>query len=1013
MTEERWQRVADLYQSAQNRPPAERSSFVQEAAAGDSDLRREVESLLAQDLKPFAIDEHIAAAARSLLADNPAVQPGSFIGTYRVESLLGVGGMGEVYRARDTKLNRDVAIKILPSAFANDPDRLARFKREAQVLASLNHPNIAAIYGFEDSGGVHALVLELVEGPTLADLLEGFRPSALGSGPGAADSPKSKAQSRRALPVDEALQIARQIADALEAAHEQGIIHRDLKPANIKVRDDGTVKVLDFGLAKLVEPPGVVQAFRPAGSGGPEGPHHGSQSPTITTPAMTAAGMILGTAAYMSPEQAKGRPADKRSDIWAFGCVLYEMLTGKRAFDGEDVSDTLASILRGEPDWTALSTTVPEHVQTLLKNCLEKNRERRASSLSIVRYVLDRPSTSTPPRPLQSTSRAITFAGLSVLAAIALAATVWAVLRRPAADPLHPVRFTIEPSSTQALMVQSADRDIAVSRDGRYIAYRGGDSRSESRNSQLFVRRMDELDAHALPGTSNIRNPFFSADSKWIGYWNAGSIFKVPVTGGPPIAICQIAGPPRGASWADDNTIVVASNDPSTGLMRVPSGGGEPQALTTPDPSKEESDHQFPFVLPGGRAVLFTIVTGEIANARIAVLDLKTGQQRLLIRGGSQAEYVEPGYLVYAAAGTLRAVPFDLERLEVVGDPFTVLDRVMTFETGAANFALSRDGMLVYAPGGPTTLQSARRALLWVDRAGHEEPLAAPLRAYVSIKLSPDETQIATDIRDQESDIWIWNLQHQQAGLQRLTLDPFVDQQPVWTPDSKSVVFSSSRAGAPNLYRRRADGSGSDERLTNGRNPQFASDIVDNEIVGYEAAPTQFLATFPLGPISPTEGTAAPALKPAARTKITGLYPVVSPDRRFVAYMGPGGDAFKVFVRPFPNLDAAEWLASPQGGMRPFWSRDGRELFFLDRVSLSVMAVPMQTDRPMPIAGPPAKVLEGSYLFTGPAPGYDVSKNGRLLVIKELPPTAESGAPQGLIVVEHWFEELKARAARP
>src|SRR5262245_44276129 len=349
MSDDRWQRVADLYQSAQDCAPEERFAFVRQASAGDSDLRREVESLLDQDDQAVVVDEQIGADAQSLLADNPAVQPGILIGPYRIDTLLGSGGMGEVYRARDTKLNRDVAIKILPPAFANDPDRLARFKREAQVLASLNHPNIAAIYGFEDSGGTHALVLELVDGETLADRL----------GP-----PKG-----RPLPVAEALAIARQIADALEAAHEQGIVHRDLKPANIKVRDDGTVKVLDFGLAKIAE--GAGEAGRAGGAG------LNTQSPTITTPAMTAAGMILGTAAYMSPEQAKGKPADKRSDIWSFGCVLYEMLTGKRAFDGEDVSDTLANVLKAEPEWSAMPADLSRSIRDVLQGCLQKDRKQR------------------------------------------------------------------------------------------------------------------------------------------------------------------------------------------------------------------------------------------------------------------------------------------------------------------------------------------------------------------------------------------------------------------------------------------------------------------------------------------------------------------------------------------------------------------------------------------------------------------------------------------------------------
>src|SRR5262245_18076342 len=374
MTPERWREVTQIYGAVVSQAPERRAAAVVELCGADVELRREIESLL-QSKDSASLLERAAVDRGSVIQ---MLSVGSQIGVFRIDALLGVGGMGEVYRARDTKLNRDVAIKILPPAFANDPDRLARFKREAQVLASLNHPNVGGVYGFEDANGIHALILELVDGPTLAGMLEGFRPSALGSGPDAAPSPKSKAPSRRAPPLDEALQIARQIADALEAAHEQGIIHRDLKPANIKVRDDGTVKVLDFGLAKLADPVGA------ALQGGPSM----TQSPTITTPAMTAAGMILGTAAYMSPEQAKGRPADKRSDIWAFGCVLYVIVTGKRAFDGEDVSDTLANVLKTDPDWSALPGAVPQSMRRLLRRCLTRDRKSRVADIADARLEL-------------------------------------------------------------------------------------------------------------------------------------------------------------------------------------------------------------------------------------------------------------------------------------------------------------------------------------------------------------------------------------------------------------------------------------------------------------------------------------------------------------------------------------------------------------------------------------------------------------------------------------------------
>jgi serine/threonine protein kinase len=511
------------------------------------------------------------------------------LGPYDILSPLGAGGMGEVYRARDTKLNRDVALKVLPDSFANDPDRLARFQREAQVLASLNHPNIAHIHGLEESGAVRALVMELVEGEDLAQQI-----------------------ARGPIPIDEALPIATQLADALEAAHEQGIIHRDLKPANIKVKSDGTVKVLDFGLAKALEPSATANPTA-------------TQSPTITTPAMmTGIGVILGTAAYMSPEQAKGRPADKRSDIWAFGCVLYEMMTAARAFNGDDVADTLANILKAEPNWSALPKDLPGVVRDILHGCLQRDRKQRIGDFSTIRFLLSRSTSDAETRPSPRRPWPVALAGSAAVAAIVAGASAWSLSHFSAKGPFAPTRFEIVPPAAQPVAIQGVDRDIALSHDGRTIGYRGGLGLQQ----QLFVRRLDQLAPVALAGTSNVRAPFFSADDQWIGFWKEGVFYKIAVAGGPPIPLCQPSGPPRGASWGDNNVIVLATNDPATGLLSVPASGGELHVLTKPNVTQGESDHEFPFVLPGSRAVLFTILTADATTTRVAVLDLKSGRQQ-------------------------------------------------------------------------------------------------------------------------------------------------------------------------------------------------------------------------------------------------------------------------------------------------------------------------------------------------------------------------------------------------
>jgi serine/threonine-protein kinase len=719
-----------------------------------------------------------------------ALTPGTRLGVYEVTSQIGEGGMGQVYRARDTKLNRDVALKILPDAFASDPERLARFTREAQTLASLNHPNIAHIYGLEESNNVRALVMELVGGEDLSQRI-----------------------ARGAIPLAEALPIAKQIAEALEAAHEQGIIHRDLKPANVKVCEDGTVKVLDFGLAKALEP------------AGPASPSV-SMSPTITTPAMTQAGIILGTAAYMSPEQAKGRSADKRSDVWAFGCVLYEMLTGQRAFEGEDVSDTLATVLKSDPDWTRLPADTPLSIQRLLRRCLEKHRKTRIPDIAIARFEMEEvlsespagpidraatATTSTPPSPVR---RWLAIVGAALTAGLAVGVSD-RVLYKPVSQAV--VRLDAMPSDGSAVGDQFPAPDVVITPDGSHIVYDVGNGQS---TAQLFVRRLDQLEAMPLKGLTGVSDPFISPDGQWVGYFDGATMKKVAISGGPSVAICALSGVfPRGASWGPGDIIVFGTAG-GGGLQRVGAGGGQAEVLAKPDPAKGEQAYVLPEILPGGRAVLFSILpaTTNPDNGRIAVLDLKTGQTKVLVQGGSNPRYAPSGHLVYAAAGSLRAVPFDVDRLELRGNPVAVVEHVATKgPLAAANFAVAKNGTLVYRTG--DAQGGANRTLVWVDRLGHEEPLGVPLRAYAYPHLSPDGTKLALDVRDQESGIWVWDLVRH-GPLTRLTLDTGVHRGGIWSlPDGRRIAFSAERDGAENIYWQAADGTGTAERLTDRPKP--------------------------------------------------------------------------------------------------------------------------------------------------------------------------------------------------
>ncbi len=688
------------------------------------------------------------------------LSPGTRLGPYEILAPLGAGGMGEVYRARDPKLNRDVALKVLPELLAHDPDRLARFEREAQVLASLNHPNIAHIHGLEDSNGIRALVMELVEGPTLADRVA--------QGP---------------IALDEALAIATEIAEALDVAHEQGIIHRDLKPANIKVRDDGTVKVLDFGLAKALDPAGASKASA-------------TMSPTISMHA-TQAGIILGTAAYMSPEQARGKVVDKRADIWAFGCVLFEMLTGRRAFAGDEVTDTLAAVLRQDIDWTALPASMPASVRRLIARCLDRDVSRRLRDIGEARIVLDDPAVPakgdaggvpalTPPQPLWR--RAIPVVLPAIVAGALAGTAAWYLSLRPS-TPLAVTRFPFTLPVGQIFTDLGSNRHmVALSPDGAQMVY--------AANTRLYLRSMSELDVKAIPGTEGFRNvtePVFSPDGRSIAFYAVAdqTLKRIAVTGGAAVTICP-ADNPFGISWGPDGIVF---GQGSKWILRVSPDGGTSDALVS---VKDGEMALGPQVLAGGQHLLFTLAAGTAPDrwdkAQVVVQSFASGERKTLIVGGSDARYVPTGHILYALGGRVFAVAFDVRRLEVKGDPVPMIEGVRRSATSdAANFGVSSTGSLIYIVG-PASTSLAQMDLGLIDRKGLVEPLKLPPGPYSSLRVSPDGTRIAFGSDDgKEAIIYIYALSGASA-MQRVTFGGN-NRFPIWSRDGKRLAFQSDRDG--------------------------------------------------------------------------------------------------------------------------------------------------------------------------------------------------------------------------
>ena len=881
-----------------------------------------------------------------------ALESGSRLGAYEILSAIGAGGMGEVYRARDSKLGREVAIKVLPEEFTQHPQKLARFEREARLLASLNHPGIATLYEVEESEGKPFLVMELVEGETLAERI--------GRGP---------------IPVNEALTLAQQIAEALEAAHEKGVIHRDLKPANIKVDPEGHVKVLDFGLAKAFADEVPESEL--------------SASPTLSRDA-TKAGVILGTAAYMSPEQAKGKTVDKRSDIFSFGIVLYEMLTGKRAFAGEDVSEVLARILASEPDWKALSPNIPPSLVKLLGRCLSKDRKNRLRDIGDARFEIQ--EILTAPRATSETVKArapVLAWGLAVLVAALVGGIIVWSLTRPA--PPRLARFAIsEPPNV--FINPGFTPTVTISPDGTRIVYVGP-------GEQLYVRAVDQLEAVALRGGVG-RNPFISPDGNWVGFRSEGdNLEKVSIHGGPPVVLSEGLGGIAGASWGADDRIIFGT-EATNGLFRVSAaGGGEREPLTTLE--EGESGHLWPEILPGGRTVVFTVEKGQ-ANFEIAALNLETGERKLLIPGGSNPHYAATGHIVYGIEGTLRAVPFDLDALEVKGDPIPVLEGVVTQVRGDAHFSLAEDGTLAYVPG--TGSFSQQLTFVWVDREGHEEPVAAEPRAYQEFTLSPDGSQIAVRVRiDNSDDVWIYDLGRDTTT--RLTFDPAGERYPVWTPDGQKVAFGYVGGALPMSWKA-ADGTGEVEPL--GENSTYhvpEAFSPDGTVLVFEERVGTDLAISRLGMLS-LEGERAPTL--LLDTEFSERNATLSPDGRWMAYESDESGQFEVYVRPFPDVNAGRWQVSNDGGTWPLWAPDGRELFYVGPQAM--MSVAVETE-PTFALGTRESLFDMALYRRLINRRVAISPDSQqFLLLKEGGESEDTAAPPSIVVVQNWFEELKQLA---
>jgi len=887
------------------------------------------------------------------------ITPGTRFGPYEISEPIGAGGMGEVYRATDTNLKRDVAIKVLPASLANDAERLARFQREAEVLASLNHPNIAQIYGLEREGNTTALILELVEGPTLEERVK--------EGP---------------LPVDEALEIAMQIADAFEAAHGQGIVHRDLKPANVKLRPDGMVKVLDFGIAKALD----VRAAS-------------GMSPIMTTPTMTQTGIILGSAQYMSPEQARGKGVDQRADIWAFACVLFEMLTGQPAFGGEDVTVILARILERDANLDALPPSLSPAVRHTISLCLRKDPTKRIRAIGDVKLALAGEFETVSPISVPDLDRPAWRRAAPIVSAAAVAAIcvgLLALVLWSAREPQPVARFDFT-LPNQLLPRNSGRPVIAISPDGNSIVVN---------SDGIYLRSLDDLEPRVIPGTDSMRTAVTLSPSGQdiAAFWPAQQqLLRVSIQGGEPVVLADGVSNPFGATWASDDTIWFSQ---PAGIYRVPASGGTPELLIE---TAEEIAYG-PQLLPDGDSVLFTVTAAGASfsdwdDSQIVVQSLTTGERTVILEGGNDARYLPTGHLVFALGERLLGVAFDPDTLTVSGNPVPLIQgllRATSNQTGVAHYSVSENGTLVYIK---SSLRTFSRSLVWVDRSsGSEELLAIPPSSYAYPRISPDGQRVALDDRDDNEDVWVFDLRTE--ALTRLSVDEQGGFYPVWTPDSSRIAYSVNDP-ENDIYWRVANSAAEPEPLAR-----------DVSRPGNTAGPRPYFFTLNTDRIVFENGGDIGIVGTDGQSGATWLLEgpndemnaELSIDGHWMAYQSDDSGQWEIYVRPFPNVSGDRFQISTAGGFKPLWSRDGRELFYLEGESpTSLMSVAIDPSESSLNVGERSRVM--AWLYDRPYDGrtYDVSLDGqRFLAIKENPGTADDW----IVVVQNWFEELRERVPR-
>src|SRR5215471_6178734 len=874
--------------------------------------------------------------------------------------------MGEVYRARDTKLKRDVAIKTLPDEFSHDANRLSRFQREAEVLASLNHPNIAAIYDLQDVNGTRFLILELIEGETLADRI-----------------------ARGPIPVEEALDIAKYIAEALEVAHEKGIVHRDLKPANVKITPEGNVKVLDFGLAKAMDV-APIEISR-------------TNSPTLTVVA-TNAGVILGTAGYMSPEQAKGRTADQRSDIFSFGCVLYEMITGRLAFEGETVTEVIASVLKQEPDLSRIPVSVHPRVVDLIRRCLVKDAKRRWHAAADVRVEIETilaesQGLKTTDAGAVRTSRwrfAAVIAGSAAVVALATFRIERGLRPKAAAPPIARFSFVLPEGQ---IITRGGRHAIAISPDGQNIVYQA--------NLQLYLRSMSDLDARPIQGTNvDAANPFFSPDGQWIGFYSVAErrLKKIAITGGAAVTLAEVAFP-FGSSWTADNHILLA--DPRLGILRVTADGSKPETLIA---AKDGEVMHGPQLLPDGDHVLFTVhpaVSGGAStrtavwdNAQIVVQSLTKSVRKPLIGGGADARYVPTGHLVYALGATLFAVPFDAMKLERTGGPVPILDGVLraSLASGAAHFGFAANGTMVHFAG--NAVGNPETKVAFVNLGGEKKMLPLPPSLYREPRISPDGKQAALLAEDEQGNqvLNVYDLS-QTTALRRLTFQS--SDFPVWTPDGR-IIFSSDGT----LFSQRADGSGAAQILAK---PEQQGTFYAPSAVSPDGRTLLFGTGSDIWSLS-LEGDHKP--KPVITGDGSQRQPYFSPDGRWIVYSSDESGRFELYAQPFPPTGSKHQITTT-GGLSPLWSQDGKIFYVVgtrNSRTFQLFSVNVHTQPSFVFENPSNLPVEGIALRGAGMRPYDMTRDGKQIIAVLVDPTLFESINQPQIrITLNWFEDLKQR----